>query len=103
MDHAAAQIGILRGVLGRRLSFIWVVLAVVASAFALSACGDAADGSSSARASDPGIGPLPTRNPHAKAIEPVAGESGEYANMPTADAEVRPKAKGKAAEEAAVA
>jgi cell wall-associated NlpC family hydrolase len=99
MDHAAAQIGILRGVLGRRLSFIGVVLAVLASAFALSACGDAADGSSNASASDPGIGPLPTRNPHAKAIEPVAGESGAYANMPTADAttDAQPKAQGKAA------
>ncbi len=97
MDHAPPQIGILREVLGRRLSFLGVVLAVFASALALSACGDAADGSSSAAASDPGIGPLPTRNPNAKAIEPVAGESGAYANLATADAADQPKAKGKAA------
>jgi hypothetical protein len=92
MDHARAEIGILREVLGRRLSFLGVVLAVVASAIALSACGSAADGSSSASASDPGIGPLPTRNPKAKAIEPVAGESATYANLPTADADNQPKA-----------
>ena len=38
------------------------MLAVLASGLALSACGGA-DGSSRASASDPGIGPLPTRNP----------------------------------------
>lgn len=95
MDHAPARIGILKKVPGRRLSFLGVVLAVLASALALSACGDGADGSSSASASDPGIGPLPTRNPKAKAIEPVAGESGSYVGLPTADADDQPKAEVK--------
>ena len=96
MDHVRARIAILREVPGRRLSFIGVGLAVLASALALSACGGA-DGSSQASAADPGIGPLPTRNPQAKAIEPVAGESGAYADLSTADAAAPPKASTRSA------
>ena len=44
-----------------------------------------------------GIRPLPTRNPNAKAIEPVAGESGAYSDLPTADAADQPKAQAKSA------
>ncbi len=96
MDRRRAPIGILRKVLRRRSWIVGFVLVVVAAASALSACGGA-DGSSSASASDPGIGPLPTRNPNAKAIEPVAGESGAYAGLPTADAADAPKAQSKSA------
>lgn len=93
MDHVRAPIGILREVLSRRSWVVGFVLVVVASALALSACGGA-DGASAA---DPGIGPLPTRNPNAKAIEPVAGESGAYADLPTADAADQPKAQSNGA------
>jgi hypothetical protein len=97
MDHQRAKIGILRDVVGRRWWVFGMVPVVVAAAFALSSCGGA-DGSSSAQAADPGLGALPARNPHAKAIEPVAGESGDYQSLPTASAQDQPKlVKGKAA------
>jgi hypothetical protein len=85
MDHEPVAIGILRGVPRRRTLSCGLLLAVfVASAFALSSCGGA-DGSSSASAADVAIEPLPTRNPRARAVEPVAGESADYANLPTAE------------------
>ena len=61
------------------------VLAVVASSLALSACGGGSDGSPGAQSSgaQAAVEPLPTRNPRAKAVEPVAGESAEYAGLPT--------------------
>ena len=77
------------------LSFGLLLAAFLASAFALSSCGGA-DGASSASASgaQAEIEPLPTRNPRAKAVEPVAGESGEYAGLPTAEPADEPKAGG---------
>jgi cell wall-associated NlpC family hydrolase len=93
MDHEPGVIGILRRVPSRRTVPFGLLLAVfVASALALSSCGGA-DGSSNASAADVAIEPLPTRNPHAKAVEPVAGESADYATLPTADAGDQPKAR----------
>lgn len=78
------MIGILPRVGRRRRMLFSGVLAVVASAAALSACGgsEGAQSVSSANAREV-IDPLPTRNPRAKAVEPVAGESAEYAGLPT--------------------
>jgi hypothetical protein len=91
MDHPSVPIAILRGMPRRRMLSAGLLLAVlVASALALSSCGGA-DGSSSAKAADVAVEPLPTRNPRAKAVEPVAGESAQYAGLPTADAADQPK------------
>ena len=90
MDHAGAPIGILRGVPRRRtLSCGLLLAAFVASAFALSSCGGE-DGSRSASAADIAIEPLPTRNPRARAVEPVAGESADYAGLPREEAADQP-------------
>lgn len=73
-----------------RTSFSWLLAAALAaSAVALSSCGGT-DGASSASASGSGsetaaIEPLPTRNPRAKAVEPVAGESAESAALASAE------------------
>ena len=99
MDHPRAVIGILPGVPCRRALFSGLLVAVfVASAFALSACGGT-DGASDANAAQAAaaVEPLPTRNPRAKAVEPVAGESAAYADLPTAEPEDQPKAGGAAA------
>jgi hypothetical protein len=97
MDHEPAATGILRWVPRRRWSSCGPLLAVfVVSAFALSACGGA-DEPSSAGASKQDFEPLPTRNARAKAVEPVAGESGKYAELPTADGADQPKAGGASA------
>ena len=67
-------------------------MAAVVSAGALSACGDADDSQSAARsAADAAAEPLPTRNPRAKAVEPVAGESAEFSSLPTEDAAADPE------------
>ena len=59
-------------------------MAVLASAGGLSACGEADDPASTPRAGvDAALDPIPTRNPRAKAVEPVAGESAELASLPT--------------------
>ena len=80
------MIGILHGVVPRRRRMLLGFLAVLVSALALSACGDS-ESSSSSKASGAsagsGIDPLPTRRTRAKAVEPVAGESAEYAALPT--------------------
>ncbi len=95
MDRRQAQIGILPRVPRRRMVSFGLLLAVlVASASALSSCGEADDASNAGAAAQTAIEPLPTRNPRAKAVEPVAGESGEYAGLPTADAADQPKAGG---------
>lgn len=82
------------------LSFGLLVAIFAASAFALSSCGGT-DTTSSARASaggsDAAIEPLPTRNPRAKAIEPVAGESAESAALASSEAGDEPKAAAGAA------
>ena len=66
-------------------------LVVLASAGALSACGDSAGtSSSSGAAADAGIEPLPTRKTRAKAVEPVAGESAAYAGLPTEESSAEP-------------
>ena len=84
----------------RTLSFGLLLAVFVASAFALSSCGGA-DGASSANASANGaqdaIEPLPTRNPRAKAVEPVAGESAESAALASSGAEDQPAAAGTSA------
>jgi cell wall-associated NlpC family hydrolase len=60
------------------------VLAAAAAAAGLSACGEAEGPSSaSSAAADATVEPLPTRRTKARAIEPVAGESAEYAALPT--------------------
>jgi cell wall-associated NlpC family hydrolase len=81
----------------RLLSHGLLIAVFAAAAFALSSCGGAADGSSDASAAQPAIEPLPTRNPHAKAVEPVAGETAETAALPAADPADEPKAAGAAA------
>jgi len=98
VDHERATIGILRGV-SRRRSLVLGFLAVVAAAAGMSACGDANSSSSagSKAAADVGIEPLPARNPRAKAVEPVAGESAEYATLPTEKAGDQPVANGASA------
>ena len=82
---------------GRRtLSYGLLLAAFAAAAVALSSCGGA-DATSQASAADVAVEPLPTRNPRAKAVEPVAGESADSAGLPTADAADEPKARGTAA------
>jgi cell wall-associated NlpC family hydrolase len=77
------MIGILRRVSRRRRTLLGFV-AVVAAAVGLSACGEAERPSSgSSAAADATIEPLPTRKTKAQAVEPVAGESAEYAALPT--------------------
>jgi hypothetical protein len=94
LDHERGVIGILR-LVPRRRSLLLGLLAVVASAGALSACGGS--GASDGDGANAGIEPLPTRNPHAKAIEPVAGESADYANLPTEQASDQPTPSGASA------
>jgi len=59
-------------------------LAILASAAGLSACGGS-EHSSTASSNPAGaaVEPLPTRKTRPKAVEPVAGESAEYAALPT--------------------
>ena len=98
MDHERAATGILPGVSRRRTLSRGLLLAVcVASAFALSACGGADGAADADAAQQAAIEPLPERNPRARAVEPVAGESGEYADLPTADPAEEPKAGGASA------
>ena len=86
------MIGILRRMSRRRRRLLgW--LAVVASAAGLSACGGSeASPSPSSAAADATIEPVPTRRSRAKAVEPVAGESAEYAALPTEEAAAEPAA-----------
>ena len=66
---------------------VWFV-AAAACAAALSACGEADErlGGASSSAAAAAVEPLPTRNPRAKAVEPVAGESAEFASLPAEEA-----------------
>ncbi|HVF79167.1 MAG TPA: hypothetical protein VNA28_12795 [Solirubrobacteraceae bacterium] len=79
----------------RRRRMLLVFLAVVPSAVALSACGDSEGGSKvSSAAPDAAVEPIPTRKTRSKAVEPVAGESAEFADLPTDEAAPEPKASG---------
>ena len=88
-DPAPELIGILR-LVSRRALLPGLLATVVAAALAVSACG----GSSGPSSADAVIEPLPTRNTKAKAVEPVAGESGAYSNLPSAQPGDEPKARG---------
>jgi cell wall-associated NlpC family hydrolase len=82
----------------RRSPYFGLLVAVfAAAAVALSSCGGT-DGASSASASAGAaeIEPLPTRNPRAKAVEPVAGESAATAALASADPADEPKVTGDA-------
>lgn len=65
----------------RRAPCPGLVCAVVVAALGLGACGGSPAPEGAARAA--AVEPLPTRNPHAQAIEPVAGESAADAALPT--------------------
>jgi cell wall-associated NlpC family hydrolase len=59
-------------------------MVVAASAAGVCSCGGSqASSNASGAAADAGVDPLPTRDRRAKAVEPVAGESAEYAALPT--------------------
>lgn len=75
-----------------------MLLALVAIAASLAACGGGS-GSASASASeaDRDLGPIPTRKGRARAVEPVAGESGAYADLPTEQPEDQPTPRGASA------
>jgi cell wall-associated NlpC family hydrolase len=77
-------IGILYAV-GRRRFTLLGVLAVIVCVLSLSACGgsESASSNASGTAADAAVEPLPTRKTRAKAVEPVAGESGEFAALPS--------------------
>jgi cell wall-associated NlpC family hydrolase len=83
VHHDHGVIAILRRV-SRRRCMLLGFLAVAACPAALSACGGTE--SSSTASSNPAgaaVEPLPTRKTRPKAVEPVAGESAEYAALPT--------------------
>ena len=90
------MIGILRRVSRRRMQLLGV-LAVVASAAGLTACGGSQGSADAQAAANAAIEPLPTRNPKAKAVEPVAGESAEYAALPTEQPGDQPTVSGASA------
>jgi cell wall-associated NlpC family hydrolase len=97
LDHERGVIGILRRV-RRRDSLLYGLLAVAATALALSACGEADNTSGAGAGANAVIEPLPTRNPHAKAVEPVAGESAADAGLPTAEPDDQPAPRGASAQ-----
>lgn len=68
------------------------LLTAMLAAVALSACGEAeiATQSASSAAADTGVEPLPTRRTRANAVEPVAGESVEYAGLPSEEPAAEP-------------
>jgi cell wall-associated NlpC family hydrolase len=81
----------------RRRSLLLGLLAVVAGAGALPACGGSGASNGDGANANAVVDPLPTRNPHAKAVEPVAGESSDYANLPTEQASDQPTPSGASA------
>ena len=92
MHHEHGTIGILRPMSRRRRRLLGL-LAVVASAAGVSACGGSeASSSPSGATADATIEPVPTRRSRARAVEPVAGESAEYAALPTEEATAEPAA-----------
>jgi hypothetical protein len=77
----------------RRRLHVLGLLTAVAAAVGLSACGgSASSGAGASAAPEAGYEPLPTRNPRAKAVEPVAGESADYAGLPTEEPGDQPSA-----------
>ncbi|MDX6706442.1 MAG: peptidoglycan DL-endopeptidase RipB [Solirubrobacteraceae bacterium] len=74
------------------------LLAVVVIAAILAGCGgDSATAGAAANTADPGLGPIPTRKARARAVEPVAGESAAYADLPTEQPGDQPTRRGAAA------
>ncbi len=85
------MIAILLRVSRRRCTLLGF-LAVVVAALALSACGESESTSSGSSASaEPAVEPLPTRKTKVRAVEPVAGESGESTELPTEEAGSEPQ------------
>jgi len=75
-----------------------MLLALVAVSAFLAGCGGD-PGSTDAAASDaePGLGAIPTRKARARAVEPVAGESATYSDLPTEHAGDQPSPNGASA------
>jgi cell wall-associated NlpC family hydrolase len=89
LPHDFVRIGILPHVCRRRSSLAGLVATLLLTVLGLSACGGSGPSTTNIAATQP----LPTRNPHAEAIEPVAGETAAYADLPTAQASDAPKIK----------
>jgi cell wall-associated NlpC family hydrolase len=70
-----------------------LLVVLVAAAVTLSGGSDGSSAGASTTA-QPAFGELPTRNSHARAIEPVAGESAATAALPTESANDQPAAPG---------
>lgn len=83
--------GILRPVPRCRALLSGLIATCCLLAVAVSACGGSSASSSPA---DTAIEPLPTLNPQAKAIEPIAGESGDAAALPSAPDRNQPATQG---------
>jgi cell wall-associated NlpC family hydrolase len=94
LDHNCRRIGILARVV-LRMSMLLALVAVTAT---LAGCGSD-PGSTDAAASnaEPGLGPIPTRKARARAVEPVAGESAAYSDLPTEQAGDQPTPGGASA------
>jgi cell wall-associated NlpC family hydrolase len=94
VDHNCRRIGILARVVLRTL----MLLALVAVAAILAGCGgDPGSADAAASNTEPGLGPIPTRKARARAVEPVAGESATYSDLPTEQAADQPSPNGASA------
>jgi cell wall-associated NlpC family hydrolase len=61
-----------------------MLVALLAVAAISAGCGgDSASAGAAANTAEPALGPIPTRKGRARAVEPVAGESAAYADLPT--------------------
>ncbi len=98
MNPGGRAIGILLLVSSRR-SLLLGVAVVAATGLALPACGGAGESRQGGAGAGPValVEPLPTRNPRAKAVEPVAGESAESAALPAEQAADQPAPRGASA------
>jgi cell wall-associated NlpC family hydrolase len=96
VQHEWRRIGILQTVVRRRLllsvgpAALVAVTIIVVAALASSGGSRQAGANSSAPARPAPADKLPTRNTHAQAIEPVAGETAQSASLPTEDTTARP-------------
>jgi cell wall-associated NlpC family hydrolase len=94
VDHNRRRIGILARVVLRAL----MLLALVAATAILAGCGgDPGSADAAASSAEPGLGPIPTRKARARAVEPVAGESATYSDLPTEQADDQPSPNGASA------